>query len=79
MKTQLESTSKDQKDKPLLRVMVADKYTYETDLPVQVGDRVRLPCGDHAKDKTWVAKVTALTSHYTGPCKRIIGFASEQD
>ena len=55
------------------RIMVssgAKSYTYETDLDVKVGDRVSLP-SKYAGGR-WVGEVTALTSAYTGPCKRIL-------
>lgn len=43
---------------------------YETDLALEVGDEVLLPSGLSGE---WVGRVTALSSAYTGPCKRIVG------
>lgn len=56
------------------RVKVGN-YTYETELPVKVGDKVLLPTPYWLRDvkgPTWEGKVTQLTSDYTGPCVRII-------
>ena len=53
------------------RIVVSDKYTYETDLPVKVGDTVVLP-GRGAK-ANWQGVVTALESKYDGPCKQVVG------
>jgi len=60
----------------LRRVVVNDKYTYETDLELQVGDKVLLPVPEQKvpeRGSTWEGEVTALESEYTGPCKRIVG------
>lgn len=51
------------------RVMV-NQWTYETDLDLQVGDVVELPPG--RSEENWVGTVTALQSHYDGPCKQVI-------
>ena len=57
------------------RVIVNNKYTYEVDFPVKVGDCVVLPStanGLVEGDDTWEGKVTSLYSSYTGPCRKII-------
>lgn len=50
------------------RIVINDKFTYETDLPVGVGDVVDLPSktGGH-----WQGTVTALKSSYDGECRSI--------
>lgn len=53
------------------RVVVNDKYTYETDLPVGVGDIVDLPGGIGGPGSHWTGEVTSLESQYTGKCLRI--------
>ncbi len=55
------------------RVVVENKYTYETNLPVTVGAKVLLP-NPRKPGSTWKGTVTALTSVYTGPCRQIVGF-----
>ncbi len=59
------------------RVIVDDKYTYETDLTLEIGDRVILPSPKKhlSVDATWEGTVTSLTSNYTGPCKQILSKA----
>jgi hypothetical protein len=59
----------------MTRIVVKNQYTYETDLPVKVGDIVLLPTAAWMRSitgDTWSAKVTALTSDYKGPCQRVI-------
>ena len=56
------------------RVMVG-QYTYETDLPVKVGDKVMLPTPYWLRDvkgPTFEGTVTSLESKYTGDCVRIL-------
>lgn len=53
----------------MIRVIVDGRYTYETDLEVEVGDEVLLPAGWSGK---WVGRVTATSSEYAGPCERIV-------
>jgi hypothetical protein len=53
------------------RVVVDGRYSYETDLELEVGDEVLLP--PSGMGGQWVARVTALSSDYTGPCRRILG------
>lgn len=52
------------------------KYTYETDLPVKIGDRVLLPSAEWLYDitgeETWEGVVTCLESNYEGRCKKVI-------
>jgi hypothetical protein len=48
---------------------------YETDLDVEIGDEVLLPSGFNGE---WVGRVTALSSDYAGPCKRIVGLAQRR-
>lgn len=52
------------------RVVVANKYTYETELPVEIGTKVRLPGRGGG---TFDGEVTALESTYDGECKQILG------
>lgn len=62
------------KGKQLKRVMVG-RYTYETDLPVKMGDKVLLPTPSWLRDvkgPTWEGTVTAMESDYTGQCVRIL-------
>ncbi len=57
------------------RIVVESTYTYETDLPVKVGDQVVLPTPDWIRDvkgDTWTAEVTALTSDHTGHCEKVL-------
>jgi hypothetical protein len=51
------------------RVVVEGRYVYETDLELEVGDEVLLPAG---LTGDWIGRVTALSSDYGGPCKRIV-------
>lgn len=53
----------------MARVIVDEIYTYETELEVEVGDEVLLPAGWSGE---WVGTVTATSSEYSGPCKRIV-------
>lgn len=62
-----------------MRVQVG-RYTFETDLPVKVGDTVVLPTPAYLRDvkgPTWTGKVTSLTSDYSGDCAKIIKVAKE--
>lgn len=60
----------------ILKRVQVEGYTYETNLPVKVGDRVLLPTPEWlqiAKGPTWEGKVTSLEpGDYKGPCLRII-------
>jgi hypothetical protein len=59
-----------------MKVVVDNKYTYETDLEVQMGDEVILPTPSFlldVKGPTFTGEVTALTSDYTGWCAKILG------
>jgi hypothetical protein len=51
------------------RVVVEGRYVYETDLELHVGDEVLLPASWSGE---WIGTVTALSSDYGGPCKRIV-------
>jgi hypothetical protein len=55
----------------MARVVVDGRYSYETDLELEVGDEVLLP--PSGLGGQWVARVTALSSDYAGPCRRILG------
>jgi hypothetical protein len=55
----------------MTRVVVDGRYTYETDLDLEVGDEVLLP--PSGLGGQWVARVTELSSDYAGPCRRILG------
>lgn len=64
------------------RVVVNDKFTYKTDLPVEIGSRVVLPTDASLVDvlgPTWEGTVTSLTSNYQGPCRMIFGIAKSFD
>jgi hypothetical protein len=52
------------------RVVVDSRYVYETDLELEIGDEVLLPEGFSGD---WTGRVSALSSDYAGPCKRIRG------
>ena len=54
----------------MTRVVVEGRYVYETDLELEIGDEVLLPSGFSGQ---WIGRVTALSSDYTDPCKRILG------
>ena len=63
------------------RVQVG-KYTYETDLPVQVGDTVLLPTADWLKadlGPTHEGTITSLTSDYDGECVKILDLLGRED
>jgi primosomal protein N' len=47
----------------------ATRYTYLTDIDVQLGDLVSLPKGEKG---AFVGMVVALDSDYKGPCKKIL-------
>lgn len=55
----------------MARVVVDGRYSYETDLDLEVGDEVLLP--PSGLGGQWIARVTALSSDYAGPCRRILG------
>jgi hypothetical protein len=55
----------------MARLVVDGRYTYETDLDLEVGDEVLLP--PSGLGGQWVARVTELSSDYAGPCRRILG------
>lgn len=52
-----------------VKKVVVNGYTYETDLDVQLGDRVVLPGRGKG---TWTGTVQSFESSYTGPCKQIL-------
>jgi hypothetical protein len=51
--------------------VTAGGLAYEVDFPVEVGDWLELP-DTGFKGGNWSGRVTALTSDYTGYCKRAI-------
>lgn len=55
-----------------MRVEVAARYAYDTDLDVKVGDVVLLPESPFSGGP-WTARVTNLKADYDGPVKRILG------
>lgn len=58
-----------------MRVIVDNNYTYETDLVLNVGDRVVLPTPywlQDVKGSEWVGVVTATSSSYSGDCYKVI-------
>lgn len=52
------------------RVVVDDRYTYEIQFEVELGEYVVLPGTDRGVE--WIGKVTALTSSYAGFCRKVI-------
>jgi hypothetical protein len=64
---------------PELKRVQVGRYAYDTDLPVKVGDKVKLPgTWVPGHEDGWEGEVTSLTSDYIGPCKRILGFVEEE-
>lgn len=55
--------------------MVEGRYVYETSLKLEIGDEVLLPAGFSGD---WIGRVTALSSDYAGPCKRIVGLVRQR-
>ena len=53
------------------KIVVNNKYTYETDLKLEIGDTVLLP-STWADSDPWEATVTALQSSYKGSCSKIL-------
>lgn len=56
-----------------MKIVVNGAYTYESDVAVRVGDRVRLPATDYSNEER-EGRVTAVDSDngYKGPCRRIV-------
>lgn len=52
------------------RIEVEGRYVYDTNLDLEVGDEVLLPASCMGE---WVGRVTALSSDYGDPCKRVVG------
>jgi hypothetical protein len=55
--------------------VVVKGYTYETNLPVKVGDTVVLPTPHWLRDvkgPTWEGIVSKIGSDYQGVCEKII-------
>lgn len=52
-------------------VVVDNKYTYECDFKVEIGDKVYLPA-PFFSERCWIGEITALTSEYQGDVKKII-------
>ncbi len=67
--------TKPQLMKVLVDIGTRDPYTYETDLPVKVGDKVEFPTADwmipHVGELS-VGVVVQLGSDYPGPCVKIV-------
>lgn len=58
-----------------MKIVIDNKYTYETDLPVKVGDTAVLPTADFLRDvkgPTFEGTVTSLNSTYAGSCSKVI-------
>jgi hypothetical protein len=58
-----------------MKVVVNDKYTYEADMPLKVGDKVEYPTASFLRDvlgNTQTGTVTSLESDYNGYCVKII-------
>ncbi len=53
-----------------MRRVVVEGWTYETDLDVEIGDRVLLPDSGTGE---WIGTVTSLESSYDGPARRVTG------
>ena len=61
--------------KPVLKIIINNKYTYMCDKPVKIGSEVKLPTPQWMRefqDSTWVGKVTSLKSDYNGVCESVI-------
>ena len=58
-----------------MKVIVNGQYTYETDLSVNIGDKVEYPTVSWLRDvkgPTQIGEVTSLQSDYSGYCVKII-------
>jgi len=53
-----------------MKVVIDEKYSYECDFEVVIGDLVVLPSAKNFK--TWVGKITGFESNYTGPIKKVL-------
>lgn len=53
-----------------MKVVIDEKYSYECDFEVVIGDLVVLPSAKNFK--TWVGKITGFESNYTGPMKKVM-------
>ena len=61
------------------KVVVNGKYTYETDIDVQIGDIVLLPSAGWLDKQPWQGTITALNSTYTGECRKIIAIVNHNE
>lgn len=59
-----------QPSKPLQKIIVENKYTFEVpdDITVNIGDEVIC---EAANNRMWIGIVTSLTSTFSGNCKKI--------
>ena len=58
-----------------MKIQVNNQYTYETDLTLSIGDKVRYPTAEFLRDvfgNTQIGTVTSLSSNYNGYCVKII-------
>lgn len=53
-----------------MKVIVDDKWSYECDFEVHVGDRVVLPSAKTFN--TWIGTITGFNSDYKGPMKKVL-------
>jgi hypothetical protein len=62
-----------------MKIVVDDKYTYESEFKVRKGQRVVLPSPYWLRDvrPTWIGKVTDTKSDYTGYCEKVISVAKK--
>jgi hypothetical protein len=60
------------------KVTVNNRYCFETNLDVGVGDIVNLPPSGYSPDG-WAGVVTSLKGEYKGECKQIVSIASKFD
>lgn len=54
-----------------MKIIVNDRYTYESDIEVEVGDVVILPAGRDGGDR-WAGYVTSIAAKDDRPLKKII-------
>jgi len=58
-----------------MKIQVNNQYTYETDIALNIGDKVRYPTASFLRDvlgNTQIGTVTSLSSDYNGNCVKII-------
>lgn len=53
-----------------MKVVIDDRWSYECDFAVHIGDRVVLPSAK--RFSTWIGTVTGFHSNYEGPMKKVL-------